>query len=113
MAGRDDLKINARVRAVLARHWVDLTRVTFAAVNGTVRLSGVLKRLSTEEESSYFSEEDVLIIEQELRSIPGVRRVYIDLENWKKDASTSRWSPVGGRRGKAEGEDQEDEEGTD
>lgn len=85
--GAVDFKVNSAVRSVLSRHWIDFTRIGFGSVNGTVRLAGILARLSNESEESHLTAKNVMQIESELTAIKSVKRVYFDLDNWRKDES--------------------------
>ena len=91
--GASDFKINSKVRAVLARYWVDLARVGFSSVGGTVRLTGVLCRLSSESDLAPFTKQKMAQLEAELLSIREVKRIYFDLDNWCKDEN-QQWAPV-------------------
>ena len=70
-----DLHINSKIRAVLARHWVDAEKLQFLTAAGTVRFHGVLARQGCaavcDVETSLM---EVLI--GEIRRISGVRKVY-------------------------------------
>lgn len=83
--GASDFKVNAKVRSVLARHWVDLAAVGFSSIHGTVRLTGKLCRLSSDSDADPFTKQKVAQLETELMSIREVRRIYFDLDNWRKD----------------------------
>jgi hypothetical protein len=70
-----DLLINSRIRAILARHWVDAEKLQFRTTAGTVRFHGVLARqgaVATCDIDSTLVE--VLI--NEIRRIEGVQKVY-------------------------------------
>lgn len=91
--GAEDFKINSKVRAVLARHWIDLTRLSFASVNGIVRLSGTLRRMSSESGEKHFSGQNIDKIETEILAIKEVKRAYFQLDNWRKDENR-RWAHI-------------------
>ncbi len=91
--GASDFKINSKVRSVLARHWIDLSRVGFSSINGTVRLTGILCRLSSESDVGTFTKQNLAQLETELTSVREIKRVYFDLDNWRKD-NERQWVPV-------------------
>lgn len=79
-----DFQINARVRSVLARHWIDTQRVRIGSFRGTVRLSGEL-RLICERTGRNFDGMQLELVVSEIRAIRGVARVHLDLANWTKN----------------------------
>lgn len=91
--GASDFKINSRVRSVLARHWIDLSRVGFSSISGTVRLTGILCRLSSESDIDPFTEQHLAQLETELLSIRDVKRIYFNLDNWRKNENR-QWVPA-------------------
>ena len=91
--GASDFRINSKVRSVLARHWIDLSRVGLSSISGTVRLTGILCRLSSESDVDPFTGQHLAQLETELLSIKEVKRVYFNLDNWRKDGNR-QWMPV-------------------
>jgi hypothetical protein len=79
-----DFQINARVRSVLASHWIDLQRLRFGSFRGTVRLSGEV-RLLCDQGVRKLDGSLIELLLADLRSIRGVVRVYLDASNWKTD----------------------------
>ncbi len=79
-----DIKINSQVRSVLARHWIDLQNLNFGSFQGTVRITGELRYLGMRDCLSTDSMK-LEIIEYEVRHVPGVKKVYLDLSNWRKN----------------------------
>ena len=70
-----DLQINSKIRAILARHWVDAEKLQFRTTGGTVRFHGVLARQG----SFAGCEVDATLVEvliSEIRRISGVQKVY-------------------------------------
>jgi hypothetical protein len=70
-----DLQINAKIRAILARHWIDSEKLHFRTTGGTVRFHGVLARQG----SFKVCEVDTTLLEvliYEIRRTPGVQKVY-------------------------------------
>jgi len=87
----EDYRINAFVRSVLVRRWIDTSRVDFGTSNGVVYLRGIVRqvygRKQLEDEDN--EEVDSLLslirrIEKEIKSIPGVRDVVFKLDNFEK-----------------------------
>jgi hypothetical protein len=87
-----DQEINRGVRGVLSRHWVDLTATNFASRQGVVRLIGELRRVGQRSEESLEST-NIVALDAELRKLRGVRRVHLDLSNWRRDEE-GQWIPV-------------------
>ncbi|MEQ8768541.1 MAG: hypothetical protein RL885_31840 [Planctomycetota bacterium] len=81
-----DLAINVRIRNVLASHWVDLRLVQFRAYKGTVRLTGMLKRITKINDSVPMP---IPQIEAEVRRIDGVKSVFCDFDNFIKNMEGS------------------------
>jgi hypothetical protein len=70
-----DLQISAKIRAVLARHWIDTEKLRFGAAAGVVRFSGVLARQGAHS----VCDVDATFVEMlvdEIRRIQGVEKVY-------------------------------------
>jgi hypothetical protein len=80
-------EVNRQVRSVLNKYNIDLTRVDYSCIGGTVYLSGeLLKTL----------EEDIApaVIEslfKEISRLSGVRNVQSDLQNWNISAEGNSW----------------------
>ena len=89
-----DFRINSKVRAVLAKHWIDLQSIRFGSFRGVVRLMGELRRLGGGS-SSARDEFQLDVLEGEIKRIRGVKRVYFDLVNWERSA-TGQWREKGG-----------------
>ncbi|MCZ6795642.1 MAG: hypothetical protein O7J95_18715 [Planctomycetota bacterium] len=85
-----DYEINARVRSVLARHWVDTAKLRFGSFRGTVRLTGELHRLGGDTHTTAQLASKLDCIEHEIQRLRGVKRVYIQLEKWAKNG-TGDW----------------------
>lgn len=77
-------QINAQVRRVFARHWIDLDRVHYGVHRGSVRVSGELHDMR--ETAADHGLSLVEALQQELLRIKDVQRVYFDLKNWQRDA---------------------------
>jgi len=99
----DDFKINARVRSVLVRRYVDTSKCIFSTIKGRVYIRGQVRRLfghvtefhqdpnnphllEKTPEDFYRSELALLLLlEQEIMKIPGVTGVQFDLRDWERD----------------------------
>ncbi len=79
-----DSSIRQRVRAVLARAWILTSAVDVGCCRGVVRLRGELRHHGTHA-AQELDGNRIELLEQELRRIRGVRRVHMDLENWRRD----------------------------
>ncbi len=84
-----DLKTNCAIRSILARHWVDLGKIGFAAFKGTVRITGEMAFLGGRP-STCSDAARIGYIEQEIRRVPGVAHLYWELTNATKDDG-GRW----------------------
>jgi hypothetical protein len=88
----EDYRINAFVRTVLVRRWIDTSRVDFGTSNGVVYLRGILRqtygRKHLEESQQEIDNLLSLIrkLEREIRTIPGVRDVVFKFDNFEKRA---------------------------
>jgi hypothetical protein len=79
-----DIRINSMVRSVLASHWVDLQHLNCGSYKGTVRLHGELRYLGHREALSTDGSK-LEAIEGDIRRVQGVKRVHVDLLNWRKN----------------------------
>lgn len=98
----DDFRINAKVRSVLVRHWIDTTKCNFGTIKGRVYIRGAIKRIfgqasrnpegmdmdKEEKDSVEQTTSELALIQQleeEIRRIPDVVAIHFDLERWKKE----------------------------
>ena len=69
------MRVTCQIKAILTRHWVDQKELRISVHRGTVRLSGMIKRLAAGEgcdiSTSWLAE-----IVAEMRRVPGVEKVY-------------------------------------
>jgi hypothetical protein len=91
--GSSDFRTTSLVRSTLARHWIDLKKVTVGCFRGTVRLTGELTHLAGESEGHHHNLQPSLL-ETEVRAVQGVERVYFDISNWDRNDS-GEWSARG------------------
>ena len=93
----EDYRLNAQVRTVLVRRWIDLSKVEYGVTNGVVYVRGSLRsymnsreqgdeRLRREEEATVAGR-----LERILRQLPGVRDVVFQLDRVVKVGW--RWRP--------------------
>ena len=103
----DDFRINARVRSVLVRHWIDTTKCNFGTIKGKVFIRGTLRRIfgqagrnpegmdmdNEEKDTVEQTISELAMIQQledEIRRIPDVVGIQFDLEKWKKEKGAWR-----------------------
>lgn len=77
------------VRALLVRNYIDLGRLVIQISPGTVHLRGNFQRLLG---ASPLSPEFLQSLIQDIRRIPGVRRVITDFDNWTLGADARTWT---------------------
>jgi hypothetical protein len=73
-------RIYRQTRSVLVAHWIDLGCLDVRVGEIFLTLSGQLKHLGHQEPLTGMGIEEML---SELRRVPGVHRVNLDVENWK------------------------------
>jgi hypothetical protein len=76
-----DAEIIRAARALFNRHWLDVQRVHVTAKRGTVRITGELVRLGQKKMAADDPARPE-VIELELKRLPGVKRVHIEVRNW-------------------------------
>jgi hypothetical protein len=93
----EDYRLNAQVRAVLVRRWLDLSKVEYGVTNGVVYLRGSLQPYivdRVEKDERHLREEEAVVagkLERVLRQLPGVRDVIFKLDGVVKVGW--RWRP--------------------
>ncbi len=93
----EDYRLNAQVRTVLVRRWIDLSKVEYGVTNGVVYLRGSLLPHQTKREQGderLRQEEEATVagrLERLLRQLPGVRDVVFQLDRVVKVGW--RWRP--------------------
>jgi len=94
----DDFRINASVRTLLIRQWIDTTQLDHGTMNGIVYLRGSLRREMTRQREGRVEESPeeslrllVTRLERQIRGVRGVRDVVCNLENIAK--VRGQWSP--------------------
>jgi hypothetical protein len=91
-----DFRINAAVRRVFIRHWLDLQLIDYRTTNCVVYITGKLRgkgaRKGTKKTDYAVNPAVVEAVEREIGRIRGVKRVHMKLEGWTR--SGGKW--VGG-----------------
>ena len=80
-------EVNRQVRVILNKHDIDLTRIDYSFIGGTVYLSGELLK-------AYEGDIVPAMIEslfKEIAGLSGVRNVQSDLQNWNISAFRNSW----------------------
>jgi hypothetical protein len=87
-----DLDINCRVRRIMVRHWIDLGKISMRTTRCVVTLNGSLMR------QPHISPEVDLAtpgsILDEIKRIPEVRRLQINLDNWNGQSIDDKSSGI-------------------
>lgn len=94
----EDFRINASVRTLLIRQWIDTTQLDHGTMNGIVYLRGSLRREITRLKDGKMDESPdesmrllVIKLERQIRGVRGVRDVVCSLENMAK--TRGQWAP--------------------
>lgn len=80
-------EVNRQVRMVLNKYSIDLTRVDYSCIGGTVYLSGELVKTLEEDIAPALIES----LFKEISRLSGVRNVQSDLQNWNISAEGNSW----------------------
>ena len=80
-------EVNRQVRGVLNRHDIDLAKIDYSCIGGTVYLSGELLKTNDCDIVPAMIES----LFKEIARISGVRNVQSDLQNWSISASRNSW----------------------
>ncbi|MBN1503511.1 MAG: hypothetical protein JW952_00440 [Candidatus Eisenbacteria bacterium] len=91
----EDYRINAFVRSVLVRRWIDTSRMDFGTSNGVVYLKGMFRQTYRRRICDELEEEEDLVrvvhrLEKDIRSISGVKDVIFRLSNFEK--KSGKWT---------------------
>ena len=76
-----DTEVRSDIRAILARHRIDMQQVQYRVTGGIVRLCGELLYLGGRGQAVELGVVEAL--ERDLAAARGVRDVYFDLRNWQ------------------------------
>jgi hypothetical protein len=92
----EDYRLNAQLRALFVRRWVDLSLLDYGVTNGVVYLRGSLRQYVSLREAAdrKDSVDEALIlaawVERAIRQMPGVRDVVFNLDNMVRVGSKWR-----------------------
>jgi len=93
-----DFRINAAVRKVFIRHWLELKLIDYHTINSVVHIKGKFKtkKQSREAKGKTYDVNPSVVsaIEREIFRVRGVKRVDIKLDGWVK--SGGKWAGGGG-----------------
>ena len=81
--------INRQIRSVFVRHFIDLGFLTITTAGTTVRIRGVLKRLSGSQ--SVLTPAIVEEMFRQISKVQGVRSVLTEFENWRQVGGANVW----------------------
>ena len=84
-----DWEINCMVRAHLVKWWIDIKRVDIQTVDGVVYIKGSLYFRSTAKIEEEERPQAVGQLEKEIKRMPGVKDLFMELTNWVK--MEDRW----------------------
>ena len=90
MAGASDFKINADVRRILTKHWINLRKLQYSCIGGIVYLRGVVEVMynapSRTETWQGVTAKHVEQLEKSIKRIPNVKRVHFKFQDWERGA---------------------------
>lgn len=81
-----DFQINARVRGIFGKHWLDTGRLSVVTIKGNVYVGGIIRKLPSVSDRIEINEDLLEAIDYEIRRVRGVKRITYRLEEWRKDA---------------------------
>ncbi len=87
-------EVNRQVRVVLIRHDIDLTKIDYSCIDGTVYLSGELFKTNDGDIVPTMIES----LFKEIAGISGVRNVQSDLQNWSISSFRNSWEITKGKK---------------
>ena len=96
----EDLEVNRNVRSVLARNWVNLQKLDYACVHGTLYIRGRIWLLreppplgGEERDRHGVSASFLLYLEREILKVKGMRAVRWNIDGWQRTGMA--WSSRG------------------
>lgn len=96
-----DFRINAQVRQILVRHWLEIEALSANAINGVLYVKGTIQyRPAKRAQVGDITPEFLQKLECELKLIKDLKKIRWQLENWERNEGD--WLPLGqqGQRGK-------------
>ncbi len=92
-----DFRINAAVRKIFIRHWLDLKLIDYKTINFVVHIKGKFrtKKQSGKSKGKAYDMNPSVVsaIEREIIRVRGVKRVQMKLDGWVK--SGGKWAGGG------------------
>jgi hypothetical protein len=92
----DDVKLNAKVRKVIASCRLDLSLLRVRVTRGIVHLSGSVTRMGEDKGDPEANEASLERLDAQLRTLPGYRGINYTFENWRREP-TGTWLYTGKR----------------
>jgi hypothetical protein len=93
MASASDFRINADIRRVLTKHWINLRKLQYSCIGGIVYLRGVVEVMYSAGDGGDswqgVTAKQVSELEKAIRRIPNVKRVQFKFQNWER--GTDGW----------------------
>ena len=86
------LEVNKMVRTTLQRHNVDLSQLQYSSSTRSVHFTGILQKGAGKD----FVAKEIEYLWYDLTSLPGVREIVFNVENW--DISAGSITCFGGRQ---------------
>ena len=72
----EDRRVCEQVRRILTSYWIDLAELRFTCTRGTLRFTGILRRLPSEERRTPLHAPLLEVVANEIKRLRGVNRVY-------------------------------------
>jgi hypothetical protein len=92
--GSADFRINAMVRQILVRHWIEVDSISANAINGVLYVRGYIQfRAAKRSLAGDITPEFLERLERELKLIRDLKKIRWQLENWDRDETG--WIPQG------------------
>jgi hypothetical protein len=79
-------EVNRNVRMAITRHDADMTKIDYSFMGNTVYLYGDLVKSNGD-----FSAQEIESLASDISSLPHVRDIQFDLNNWKLVSSGDSW----------------------
>ncbi len=90
----DDVKMTSMARKLIVRNWLDISRLRVRVTRGVIFVSGRIYKLTGGPSEREGDEAGLRKLDEDLHSVPGVRGVAYQLENWTREASGA-WRKLG------------------
>ena len=86
-----DFKITEQVRRILARHWVDTSKLDYGTTNSVVYIRGVIRQIKSHTDKTKEIEEKIQLVktlETEIKRIPAVSGIVMKLDGLVKQGGS-------------------------